>query len=399
MAVGDSIGGSQFKAEVSEEVGVEAPWWYDTLEGLPGIAESAGLTGLRGSNTIIKGGNKSTKSGRARRRIEIGHRYIGFGDRPVGGAIRNNNPFNPRNWTRYGSQDAFFNDGSRGKYTPFQFLSRGGNWLARQGTFDDFMGKHGIMPGDGQEAFSKGSYARISAGLRVGRMSEGRFNRLSQRGGGFSKFLTKEYGESMANAFVTRGGQRGTQAALMASGKGTISQFAGGFLHGVGGGLDVADAHRLNNAGKQSFVKGAGLASRWAAETGIESGTRYGIRGAAKHIVGQGMNKGAVKAAAVFGGKALGMVIPGLNVIMAASLVYDIAKLGGSLIKGTIKTAADAARSFQGGSVKSIINATYKDTEAAATARARGVMAIQNSQLNARSILGSEAASMHQRFG
>jgi hypothetical protein len=41
----------------------------------------------------------------------------------------------------------------------------------------------------------------------------------------------------------------------------------------------------------------------------------------------------------------------------------------------------------------------YNDTEAAATSRARGVMAIQNSRLNARSMLGSEAGMMAAHFG
>jgi hypothetical protein len=41
----------------------------------------------------------------------------------------------------------------------------------------------------------------------------------------------------------------------------------------------------------------------------------------------------------------------------------------------------------------------YKDNEVAATSRARGVMAIQNSRLNARSLLGSEGAMMHAHFG
>lgn len=37
----------------------------------------------------------------------------------------------------------------------------------------------------------------------------------------------------------------------------------------------------------------------------------------------------------------------------------------------------------------------YQDTEVAATMRQRGVAAIQNSRMNARSVLGSEARSLH----
>jgi hypothetical protein len=48
---------------------------------------------------------------------------------------------------------------------------------------------------------------------------------------------------------------------------------------------------------------------------------------------------------------------------------------------------------------KPLFGMGYKDTEVAATSRARGVMAIQNSQLNARSALGSEASMMAAHFG
>jgi hypothetical protein len=54
---------------------------------------------------------------------------------------------------------------------------------------------------------------------------------------------------------------------------------------------------------------------------------------------------------------------------------------------------------MQGSMNKPLFGAGFKDNEVAATSRSRGVMAIQNSRLNARSSLGSEGAMMAAHFG
>jgi hypothetical protein len=93
------------------------------------------------------------------------------------------------------------------------------------------------------------------------------------------------------------------------------------------------------------------------------------------------------------------MSLPGINMLATASLIYDIGKMGGEVIKSGVNLARDAEKSLQGSINKPLFGMGYRDTEAAATSRSRGVMAIQNSRLNARSALGSEAAMMAAHFG
>jgi hypothetical protein len=93
------------------------------------------------------------------------------------------------------------------------------------------------------------------------------------------------------------------------------------------------------------------------------------------------------------------MAIPGLQALGTASLLYDLGKMAGEVVVSGINLAKDAYKSVQGTINKPSFGMGYQDTEAAATSRARGVMAIQNSRLNARSMLGSEAGMMAAHFG
>jgi hypothetical protein len=103
---------------------------------------------------------------------------------------------------------------------------------------------------------------------------------------------------------------------------------------------------------------------------------------------------GAMGAARI-GGAALGP----LNVLSTGQLMYDIGKGIGKMAVGGINFAKDAMKSMQGTINKPMFGTGFKDNEVAATSRARGVMAIQNSRLNARSLLGSEASMMAAHFG
>ena len=108
---------------------------------------------------------------------------------------------------------------------------------------------------------------------------------------------------------------------------------------------------------------------------------------------------GTKTGAMALGSRAAAMAIPGLNLIATASLVYDLGKMGGEVIKSVINLAKDAVKSMKGSIDKPMFGMGYKDNEVAATSRARGVAAIQNSRLNARSALGSEGAMMASHFG
>lgn len=112
-----------------------------------------------------------------------------------------------------------------------------------------------------------------------------------------------------------------------------------------------------------------------------------------------GQRQVGFKLAGAAGTRALGLAMPGLNVIGTASLVYDLTKMAGQAFISAGNLAKDAVKSMQGSLQKPLFGMGYKDNEVAATSRARGVMAIQNSRLNARSMLGSEAGMMAAHFG
>jgi hypothetical protein len=117
-----------------------------------------------------------------------------------------------------------------------------------------------------------------------------------------------------------------------------------------------------------------------------------GVKGVAQAM---GTKTGAM----ALGARAGMMAIPGLNLLATASLVYDLGKMGGEVVKSGINLAKDAVKSMKGSIDKPMFGMGYKDNEVAATSRARGVAAIQNSRLNARSALGSEGAMMASHFG
>lgn len=139
--------------------------------------------------------------------------------------------------------------------------------------------------------------------------------------------------------------------------------------------------------------------------------TEFGAAQLSKQLIQKGFietlgYKGAAHAAVAGGGRVAGAVagqallraVPGLNMIFAADLAYQLAKLGGMAVKGAINFGKDAMKSMQG-NINGGMFGTYKDDEVRATSRARGVSAIQNSRINARSLLGSEGAMMAAHFG
>jgi len=88
-----------------------------------------------------------------------------------------------------------------------------------------------------------------------------------------------------------------------------------------------------------------------------------------------------------------------LSIVGNAALVYDLGKLAGKGVMAAGNFAKDAVKSMQGSMHKPLFGMGFRDNEVAATSRARGVAAIQNSRLNARSMLGSEAGMMAAHFG
>lgn len=212
------------------------------------------------------------------------------------------------------------------------------------------------------------------------------------------------YGASMLDSGLAAS-QRGVRGNLMASamaGQGT--RYMAGYFRGAQGFAGVAGLQGKALTGAQKAVEHMSIA---LGEKGIAG--KVGLQGA-QEVLEQGVFKtlgrtGTMEALSskagmkVLGARAAAMAIPGLNVVATASLIYDLGRMAGEVVKSGINLAKDANKSLQGDINKPLFGMGYKDTEAAATSRSRGVMAIQNSRLNARSMLGSEGAMMAAHYG
>jgi hypothetical protein len=132
---------------------------------------------------------------------------------------------------------------------------------------------------------------------------------------------------------------------------------------------------------------------------GIKAGEKVGLKTAGKVA----MQKGGLKIGARLGAAAAINAVPVAgqiaSAVLLADLAMDVGKLGVEVFKSGVDFAKDAAISYKGSINKGVMGMGYRDNTVAATSRARGVQAIQNSRLNARSVLGSEAGAMAAHFG
>lgn len=210
-------------------------------------------------------------------------------------------------------------------------------------------------------------------------------------------------------------GMRGNLLASSMYGAGT--RYAAGYVRGASGFGGVAGL-------ADEALKGAGVAEQTFAKTFVKSFGKEGLTLKSGTLI-SGTEEAATKFLRSTGGKsffreiglkataklategagkmvaarALAFAVPGLNIVATAAMAYDIGAMVGEGVKSAINLAKDAQKSMKGSISKPLFGMGYRDTEAAATSRARGVMAIQNSQLNARSALGSEAGLMAAHFG
>jgi hypothetical protein len=206
---------------------------------------------------------------------------------------------------------------------------------------------------------------------------------------------------SFMNALLTSGGGAEMRTAMGTAGMKTIGTSS----------IQMTESFfKVANPLTSAFEKSGALRSR-AAGAGIRMSAISGYEAMAVETVEKGIlktlgSKGALTAVkhggarvglAVAGEAALAAV-PGLNLIFAADMAYQLAKLGGLAVKAGINFGKDGMKSMQGNMYGGMFG-SYKDDEVRATSRARGVAAIQNSRLNARSLLGSEGAMMASHFG
>lgn len=194
----------------------------------------------------------------------------------------------------------------------------------------------------------------------------------------------------------------GLTGNLMASAGATVaSRYTMGYFRGALGAIDAGglteDAMRGAQKAVSHFTTAFGVSEDLA-----KSALKVGGEGVFKTLrnadVGILKGLGTKQGAMVMGARTAAMAIPGLNLLATASLVYDLGKMGGEVIKSGIELTRDAVKSFKGSIDKPTFGMGYKDNEVAATSRARGVMAIQNSRLNARSLLGSERSDDGSTF-
>jgi hypothetical protein len=218
---------------------------------------------------------------------------------------------------------------------------------------------------------------------------------------------------SFMNAILTPGGGAEMRTAMGTAGTKAfgitniaMTETAEKMIRPLAGALGK-DARLLNIALSRGNGMGAGFASSMADDV---------VKARMGTIATEIMDKGIVKSLGVkgsalaikHGGARVGMAVagsaalaavPGLNLIFAADMAYQLAKLGGLAVKAGINFGKDGMKSMQGNMNSGMFGAGYKDDEVRATSRARGVAAIQNSRLNARSLLGSEGAMMASHFG
>lgn len=154
----------------------------------------------------------------------------------------------------------------------------------------------------------------------------------------------------------------------------------------------TAGTHLASSLAPDMVSARAGLVATEILDKGIIKS--LGVKGAAQAVKLGGARVGVAVAA-----EAGLAAIPGVNLVFAADMAYNLAKLAGAGVKAGINAGKEGLKSMTGGMNGGLFSSGYKDNEVAATSRSRGVSAIQNSRLNARSLLGSEGAMMHAHFG
>lgn len=445
--------GAGLAIDTMQGYGVDSPLAFRMMEHLPGFAVAAGFTTARATNTIMRGGfldnpKRFAKSRSAKYRIfnETGlsgmneKQFVGGGRSGIFGrraaakvasgeattflaksARVNTLTMRPRALTRYHSLSIMSQGGG---YTPF---AAAGIITGRPSVQKYLAEKTGLAAGTKDLTMHGGLAASIGAMGKINRLETKVANRLAK-----DKKISSRMGkkladvdrsifqlgsvnnvaggakiEAMAKTFTsaTDVGVRGARGNALASVlPGKVTQFYGGYFQGASGFANVGFASEAAAKGATAAeTRFAGAASRALGMSEAE-GRALLQKSAGKNIFKELGMSGVKKVAAEGGGRvlamrALGMAIPGVNVAMTALLVKDLAKMGGELIKSGINLAKDSVVSIKGSINKPLFGMGYRDTEAAATSRARGVMAIQNSRLNARSMLGSEAGMLAAHFG
>jgi hypothetical protein len=438
--------GAGMAATGMEAVGADVPLAFRLLENMPGITALALHNARRYANTMEKGGyrdvldpNAKVSRGKARRARRAGAMMPDDVNIPSRGLV-----------AQTGNERFFFGRqrgaAAAGK-TPFLKQSFGANFprfrnvnrlptvmnlpgVANAGAYTPFQGMSFL-----DKALSKRQFmqeARTSLGVSddVAMLSGGVLGKLSTMGRNYN--TSKQVrGRNSINPMRRRAHQRGVQTraginrSLAAMGQprvpgSTINQriamtapglLTQGFLDDVASLLDgdlvskklIPAGFQGPSAGSQAryrsmFEKAYGGPGS-KVDDAMDAINSRTVRNAAGSAFKAGEKKVAVKLAGRYAAAQYAKVSGPLNIVGTAAVAYDVGKMAATGIVSAGNFAKEAVKSMQGSMRKPLFGMGYQDNEVAATSRSRGVMAIQNSRLNARSMLGAEAGMMAAHFG
>lgn len=405
----------------------DMPLLYDVASSMPGATTAMAWNVNRVSNTLITGGRADNLAfGRRpmRRRSMIG----------TGGIFQQGIPqtFGPRHFTRLstaGNIDpaaapAIANrHGPVQRYSPFNILTTGANAAVRRAgqsrnaTVRNWVDRN-VTRASGQpfnprvDQFSRGTFGRMAAMGRIQGMDASRIaqSSIAQGVGDLHPTAARQLARNNAiNAgrmpgAVRPGAALGLQpfasaeaglAAQRATHIGAIGATINGPISGrVAGYFAGAQGARIHAAtGFEDAV--TGLTRNYAPDSSFARGVRSGVAG----FRGQGTTRMGQTAARMVGSRGMMAASRAAGPVGMILLARDLAMMTGKVAGTMANTAMDAGRSLVAPLNGGPLQGTFKDNSVAATSRQRGVMAIANSRLNARSVLGSEAASMAAHFG
>lgn len=397
----------------------QSSFFMDVMDTIPGIGVAAAIKTSRGGSTLIHGG-RADRAGTAARFLDLG------ADKSRAGLFKgglSNLYYRPGNLRTVATRGYFGMSPQAGatQYNPFWSSSvanvipraitgkGGANW------FNTLLGGNrpgaekrlaGFVDEDTGEMFSRGFASRVSASARIGAMSQARFAGSADD---ILYGLRGMYSEVGSGLQFSKFSQTTASQLTGVSGAGPLSARMGSWIN-------ASQAHITGDTFRVLLEtqKAGGRGSR-AAGAALEAGKRANR---ARSVAGVGTGKVGVfdslARAAQYAGKGSGAAA-GANLKLASAaaarissrfipyvgwglLAYDVGKFTGKTAARTVSTGFAAVGSYTAPMRTGIMQQAFTDNEVTRTSRARGVQMIQNSRLNARSVLGNEAASMAAYF-
>lgn len=440
--------GTGMAASGMEAIGADVPFAFKMMENMPGITAMALFNARRFANTMEKGGYRDvldddskgkTRLGRGaqrRRAFRTGaflpdatgapvattsNRRFLFGSRRD---LTDKTPFVKqslginlprfRNINRVASLNQLSGLANRGAYTPFQGMSMLDSVLKKRQFMQD--ARAGLGVSDDVAMLSGGVLGRLSTmgknynsivGVHRNNMSSANPMRRRAFQKGFKTRAGIRRSLSAMGQPVTAGSTINQKIAMTAGG--LLTQ---GFLDDVAGILDgdlmakkimPASGYSGPSAGSQARYRAMFEKAMGGPSTAVDDALNAINSKTVRQVAGTAFKTGertvAVKLAGRYAAAQYAKVAGPLNIVGTAALVYDLSKMAATGVVSAGNFAKEAVKSMQGSMRKPLFGMGYQDNEVAATSRSRGVMAIQNSRLNARSMLGAEAGMMAAHFG